>query len=299
MTLLEAIYRELVKSNRPLTDIELEQKLRTQSRFKDKSPNFVTSIRARIYEKAKLEQYPDIVVLAPNTFGLASWVNEGRYQIHQTGEKEHHKGHLDEVIAVIPKEYLSKLIKKDGFKQIALPINWISNYCTPMVRRDAEQSYDHIQLISSFLITCSNEVLTHVRSGNAPETRLKGEKSILLGGHIAYSEVGGFVAGINYELFEQPKLLERELHEEVDILSAHETIYRGCLYDSSRDVSSQHLSLVHHVELSNKTLTIKEKGYHRCPEWCHVNELVNNINDYENWSVEIINNINKVLLKND
>ncbi|POB84051.1 hypothetical protein, partial [Vibrio vulnificus] len=126
MTLLEAIYRELVKSNRPLTDIELEQKLRTQSRFKDKSPNFVTSIRARIYEKAKLEQYPDIVVLAPNTFGLASWVNEGRYQIHQTGEREHHKGHLDEVIAVIPKEYLSKLIKKDGFKQIALPINWIS-----------------------------------------------------------------------------------------------------------------------------------------------------------------------------
>ncbi|WNJ95375.1 hypothetical protein RND59_14795 [Vibrio ruber] len=298
MTLLEAIYGELVKANKPLTDNEIEQKLRLHSEFKDKSSNFVTSIRARIYEKAKLDQHPDIVVLAPNTFGLASWVAEGRYQIHQTGERKLHKGHLDEVIAVIPKEHLSKLITRDGFKRIAFPAQWIANYCVPMVRRDAEKSYDHIQLISSFLITCSNDVLTHIRSGKAPEARLKGEKSILLGGHVAYNEVGGFVADINYELFEKPKLLERELHEEVDIISKHKTVYKGCLYDSSRDVSSQHLSLIHHVVLSNKNLVIKEKGYHRNLEWLHIDKLADSVNDYENWSVEIIKNFSKVLKKN-
>ena len=67
----------------------------------------------------------------------------------------------------------------------------------------------------------------------------------------------------------------------------------GLLYDSNREVSSQHLGLVYTVEMNDSEYEIGEKGYHINDELTEINYVIDNKNEYENWSVELINKIIK------
>jgi len=279
----------------PLSDSEIELNLRKLDKFKSKSKNLISQIRARLYTDIKNNSESPFAVLAPNTFGLASWVELKRYQNYSPVEKSLHKSHLDEVIAVFNKADLNDLLPHNGFNLMELPLSWFHEHCIPMVRREAEESNTHIQLISSFIISCQEQVFSHVRSGAAPESRLKGEKSIFLGGHIEFDEVINLSTNANYDLFEQAKLFTRELDEEVDIKNEREISFIGCIYDESREVSSQHLSLVHHVKVTSMDIAVREKGYHIQPLWLNIQELIYEAESFENWSVEMIKNINRFI----
>ncbi|EHW0692025.1 NUDIX domain-containing protein [Vibrio parahaemolyticus] len=291
MTLLENIYEVLESADVALTDKQIEAKLREQEEYRSKSSNLVTQIRARLYTDIKEKPVSKFAVLAPNTFGLSSWLDRKNYEQYEPREKEIHKSHLDEVIAVFERSLLSELLPGNGLRTMEPPLAWFASNCQPMLRRDAEQSTEYIQLVSSFVITSGSSMFTHVRSGRAPESRLKGEKSILLGGHIEYDEVMQLSSDINFDLFEQAKLFTRELEEEVELKTNSNMKFIGCMYDDSRTVSSQHLSLLHHVELKSQDVIVKEKGYHINPEWIPIEELKIKRDEFENWSSVVIKTI--------
>lgn len=291
MTLLSSIHAILVKHDQPMNDKKIEEVLRKDNRYKDKPRQLIGQIRARLYTDIKNNSDTYFAILAPNTFGLKIWVEEKSYKHYLPTEKSLHKSHLDEVIAVFTKKKIDDLLSNSGLNFMELPLAWLQNNCKPMVRGDAEKSLEYIQLVSSFIISSGQNVFAHVRSGRAPENRLKGEKSVLLGGHIEYDEIMQLSSTVNYDLFEETLLLTRELDEEVSIVEQREIEFIGCMYDSSREVSSQHLSLLHHVKLPSEQIMVKERGYHINPEWIHIKKVTSELSSFENWSAEVIKKI--------
>lgn len=294
MTLLSSIHAVFVKHEQPMNDKKIEEVLRNDKKYKDKPTQFISQIRARLYTDIKNNSDTSFAILAPNTFGLKIWVEEKSYKNYEPTVKSPHKSHLDEVIAVFPKEKIDDLLSSPGLSFMDLPLTWLQKNCMPMVRGDAEKSLEYIQLVSSFIISSDRNVFAHVRSGRAPEGRLKGEKSVLLGGHIEFDEIMQLSNVGNYDLFEETLLLTRELDEEVSVVEQKAIEFIGCMYDSSREVSSQHLSLLHHVKLPSEQISVKEKGYHINPEWIHIKKATSELSSFENWSAEVLTKFKRI-----
>lgn len=290
--LLEVIYRILNKVNKPLTAEAILKEVVSENIyiFKGRTPK--TVIRARLAEN--LEQFKDnseFVRLQKGTYGLREWLNKHPEMYKEYIPNKKRNQLMEEYLAVFDKDNLNQLINHNGFNSVNIDSDWFKNNCTAKVRHEAELDYSIIQLISVFIIKYDNEIITHTRSAKAPESRLHGERSIIFGGHVTYEEVNSL-----FDPFD-PKsthpFIIRELEEEINIIDDYKMTPMGLIYDSSRDVSSQHLGLVYMVEMSTKEYEIGEKGYHINDELTHVDEILSNKVEYENWSIELIDKILK------
>ena len=127
-----------------------------------------------------------------------------------------------------------------------------------MPRSQAETDPSYKQLIPYVIMTCNGKYLNYVRGKRAGETRLVGNRSIGIGGHInPVDELPLFKADIREAFY--LRAVEREVAEEVSVESNHTDKIAALLNDDSNEVGSVHLGIVHYWELEEPKVEKREQ----------------------------------------
>ena len=157
-----------------------------------------------------------------------------------------------------------------------------------MRRREAEDDFSVIQLVSVFVIRHRDRYLTYKRTKRLPESRLHGVYSLGFGGHLNPNDLAPLL-----NIFDPAvgiAFLERELREELKFESLGPTAisYRGLIYDDSREVSKQHLGLAYQVVADSDHFEIGERGFLIDAKYETLDQIQRRRNDFENWSLLLI-----------
>jgi predicted NUDIX family phosphoesterase len=217
-----------------------------------------------------------------NTFGLRLWKPYyGEYQAPR-----HQKALLDEDIVVFPTDIVREYVPKDGVWTEGVRSQELLSSCFSVSRRQAEARFDIIQLVSVFVVRQGLSYLTYKRSRRLPEQRLHGSYSLAFGGHLNPEDVSPLLDIFVPEL--GLPLLQRELSEELIVEHQPHFRYRGLLYDTSREISSQHLGIVYDVFLSSSTYEIGERGFLIDPRLETAQDINARLDAFENWSVMLL-----------
>ncbi|UCG56495.1 MAG: hypothetical protein JSU70_16730 [Phycisphaerales bacterium] len=127
-----------------------------------------------------------------------------------------------------------------------------------MPRSQAEADPTHKQLIPYVIMSCDGKYLTYVRGRRAGETRLVGNRSIGIGGHINPTDDMPLFAADFYETT-YLNAVEREVAEEVSVEANHTDKIVALLNDDSNEVGSVHLGVVHHWVLDSPQVSKREQ----------------------------------------
>ncbi|PWF48811.1 HTH domain-containing protein [Massilia glaciei] len=208
------------------------------------------------------------------------------------------KNKMDEDIAVIRASDLHLLIPQPGYFHYGVNRGKLNSIAFSMSRGVAEEDFTVIQLVSVFLVHYRGKFLTHMRSARLPESRLHGEYSIMLGGHVAIEDF----AQLTLDLFEEDSLSDcsyilRELSEELVIQSVPNVLPCGYIYDDVREVSKQHLGLVYLVDLQKEKYEIGERGFLMNSKFETPIQIEARLEQFENWSVTLLHNLDQMLKK--
>ena len=221
---------------------------------------------------------------AKGKFALREWKNT--YPEHIADRYQ--KALFDEDIVVFPAPSLHRYVPTVGLYSGEFDTAGLLNECRPMRRREAEEDFSVIQLVSVFVIHHGDRYLTYKRTKRLPESRLHGAYSIGFGGHLNPNDLAPLL-----NIFDPAvglPFLERELREEVkfDSLGAADISYRGLLYDTSREISKQHLGLVYQVLAMSPHFEIGERGFLMDPKYETLEEMNQRREHFENWSLLLI-----------
>lgn len=173
--------------------------------------------------------------------------------------------------------YLEKIFEKD----------------TPMFmpRSKAEVSPEYKQLIPYVIMGYNGTYLSYVRGKRAGETRLVGNRSIGIGGHINPPD--------EMPLFDSSFLptyltaVQREVDEEVSIDTTHTNHIVALLNDESNDVGSVHLGIVHFWSLNSPDVTKKEQMITQM-SFMSADELKAAKDTLETWSAICVEGIDQI-----
>jgi len=126
-----------------------------------------------------------------------------------------------------------------------------------MPRSQAEQDPSFKQIIPYVIMTHDSRYLTYVRGRRAGETRLVGNRSMGIGGHINPSDD---MPLFNTDFFETYlAAVEREVAEEVFVETTHTDRVVALLNDESNEVGSVHLGIVHLWNLDAPKVSKREQ----------------------------------------
>jgi predicted NUDIX family phosphoesterase len=125
-----------------------------------------------------------------------------------------------------------------------------------MPRSQAEKNPDYKQLIPYVIMACDGKILSYVRGKRAGETRLVGNRSIGIGGHINPADNVIPLFGI-YEAY--LVAVEREVAEEVSVETKYTKNIVALLNDDSNEVGQVHLGIVHYWNLDEPKVSRKEQ----------------------------------------
>jgi predicted NUDIX family phosphoesterase len=125
-----------------------------------------------------------------------------------------------------------------------------------MPRSQAEQDPSYKQLIPYVIMKHEGKYLSYTRGKRAGETRLVGNRSIGIGGHINPVDWTLFSAE-PYQTYLEA--VEREVEEEVSVETSHSDSVVALLNDDSNDVGSVHLGIVHFWKLDAPRVEKKEQ----------------------------------------
>ncbi len=157
-----------------------------------------------------------------------------------------------------------------------------------MPRAQAEKNPAYKQLIPYVLMTCDGKFLTYVRGKRAGETRLVGNRSIGIGGHINPVDDMPLFSANFYETY--LAAVEREVAEEVTIETTHTNRVVALLNDDSKEVGQVHLGIVHLWTLDAPNVVRREQmitqmSFMSLPELQHLRDTM------ETWSQLCLDNI--------
>lgn len=143
-------------------------------------------------------------------------------------------------------------------------------------RSTCETDPEFKQLIPYVVLTCGDLVFHYRRGGGGTEGRLRGLRSVGIGGHINDADAGSedpFFTG-----------MWRELYEEVDLGSGFSDRLSGFIYDPSTSVGEVHLGVVYRLELLPPPDVIPlEDGIADCG-FALIAELLAGRDEFETWS---------------
>ncbi len=126
-----------------------------------------------------------------------------------------------------------------------------------MLRSQAEADPSFKQLIPYVIMACGGKYLSYVRGTRAGETRLVGNRSIGIGGHINPTDDMPLFNVDFYETY--LTAVEREVAEEVSVETKHTDRIVALLNDESNEVGSVHLGIVHYWVLDEPKVTKREQ----------------------------------------
>ena len=151
-----------------------------------------------------------------------------------------------------------------------------------MPRPQAEADPTHKQLIPYVIMANDGKYLSYVRGKRAGETRLVGNRSIGIGGHI--NPIDNEVPLFDID-FRQMYLtaVEREVSEEISIEANHTDSIVALLNDDSNEVGQVHLGIVHYWKLDSDTVTRREQMITQMA-FFSLDELIQLKDTMETWS---------------
>jgi len=126
-----------------------------------------------------------------------------------------------------------------------------------IVRSEAETNPAFKQLIPYVIISCDGRILSYVRGKRAGETRLVGQRSIGIGGHINPGDEMPLLESDFHDAY--LTAVQREVAEEVAIESGHRDAVVALINDDSTDVGKVHLGIVHHWRLDAPLVQKREQ----------------------------------------
>ena len=126
-----------------------------------------------------------------------------------------------------------------------------------MDRSQVEQDPAYKQLIPYVIITCNGKYLSYVRGRRAGETRLVGNRSIGIGGHINPVDDMPLFGTDFYATY--LAAVDREVAEEVSIETGHTGRVAALLNDESNEVGRVHLGIVHYWTLDAPNVNKREQ----------------------------------------
>ena len=171
-----------------------------------------------------------------------------------------------------------------------LPVLTASANVTYINRSEAEQDRRYKQLIPYALILCGDKILRYRRGKGGQETRLHGQYSVGVGGHISEEDTGLFAQGVGYH-----DAMRRELIEEVDIDVTKEMAV-AVINDDSTEVGFVHLGIVHIVYVADEAIASGRSGLVGA-EFVPLDEATKKLDIYESWSRFCLENIDALLNK--
>jgi predicted NUDIX family phosphoesterase len=158
-----------------------------------------------------------------------------------------------------------KVLEQAGmFNGLAFDVDrYLDNIFVPgvprfMPRSKAEENPAYKQLIPYVIMTHNGKYLTYVRGKRAGETRLVGNRSIGIGGHInpIDNEVPLFDTDFRRMYL---AAVQREVAEEVALETTYTDRIVALLNDESNEVGSVHLGVVHYWTLDAPKVTRREQ----------------------------------------
>jgi len=126
-----------------------------------------------------------------------------------------------------------------------------------MLRSQAEADAGYKQIIPYVIISCGGKYLSYVRGKRAGESRLVGNRSIGIGGHINPADEMPLFDSDFYETY--LAAVEREVAEEVCVEASHTDSVVALLNDESNEVGAVHLGIVHYWTLDRPKVSRREQ----------------------------------------
>ncbi len=126
-----------------------------------------------------------------------------------------------------------------------------------MRRAEAETDPNYKQIIPYVIMTHGGKYLSYVRGRRAGETRLVGNRSIGIGGHINPGDDLPLFNANFYDTY--VAATEREVSEEVIVSAGHTDRVVALLNDDSNPVGQVHLGIVHCWTLDAPSVTRREQ----------------------------------------
>ncbi len=279
---LKAAYEALQSAQRPLSASEITELARNSGLLDSSGKTPWQTMKSKLSTNILKQGNRSVFMRsAKGKFALREWKRS--YPEHIADRYQ--KALFDEDIVVFPARSLRRYVPGVGLYTGEFDRTALLNECTPMRRRDAEEDFSVIQLVSVFIIRNRDRYLTYKRTKRLPESRLHGVYSIGFGGHLNPSDLLPLL-----NIFDPAvgvPLLERELREEIKFESLGPTAisYGGLLYDNSREVSKQHLGLAYEVQAESDHFEIGERGFLIDAKYETLDEIRQRRHDFENWSL--------------
>jgi predicted NUDIX family phosphoesterase len=126
-----------------------------------------------------------------------------------------------------------------------------------MPRSEAEKDPTYKQIIPYVIMIYDGKYLSYVRGRRAGETRLVGNRSIGIGGHINPRDDMPLFNADFYQTY--ITAVEREVAEEVSVKAHHSDHIVALLNDDSNDVGRVHLGIVHYWVLDSSQVGKREQ----------------------------------------
>jgi len=164
-----------------------------------------------------------------------------------------------------------------------------------MPRPLAEKDPGFKQLIPYVLMTCEGRYLTYVRGKRAGETRLVGNRSMGIGGHINPIDDAAPLFRSDFRAMYETAV-EREVIEEVFVEAGHADHVVALLNDDSNEVGKVHLGVVHCWVLDAPKVSRREQMITQM-EFMSEDELRAVRDQMETWSQLCLDGLSQVRAK--
>jgi predicted NUDIX family phosphoesterase len=157
-------------------------------------------------------------------------------------------------------------------------------------RAQAEKDPSHKQIIPYVLLTHGDKLFYYVRGKRAGEQRLVAKGSIGIGGHLNEGDAGLF----NLDEEHYNRVVEREVHEEIHLLTKFENYAVALINDDSTEVGQVHLGVVHIFKLAEAKVEKREAMITNVA-FLDKNELLARRDSLETWSQICLDSLERLI----
>ncbi len=210
---LKAAYEVLHITRKPLTAPEIVEAARARGLLKTSGMTPEQTMKSKLATNILTNgDRSPFMRAAKGRFALREW--KGAYPEHIADRYQ--KALFDEDIVVFPATSLRRYVPVDGLYRGDFDKGELYDECRPMRRREAEEDFSVIQLISVFVIRHNDLYLTYKRTKRLPESRLHGVYSLGFGGHLNPNDLSLlniFDADVGLPFFLEPGLCTQSTSE--------------------------------------------------------------------------------------
>ena len=192
----------------------------------------------------------------------------------------------NELVLVVPAELLRRLGHFQGFTTaVNRYVNVLLDpaHTSYRPRHEVENNPMYKQLIPYVLLCHVDEagcrtIFQYTRGMRQDESRLRGKRSVGIGGHISMKDSAPNGSGNAYS-----EGMSRELAEEVSIEPPYREHCIGLINDDETSVGRVHLGIVHRFDVERPAVVARES---EIVDGCFrpVQEILRQLDDFEMWS---------------